>query len=587
MGQRRRGTMGRVGGAGTRWSTVSIGAWVAAAVLLLVPVAVTAGTATAAVPAAPAALQFTSTWTQTLPDAGTPIAQSSPTVANLDGSGRSVVVGDRGGTLWAFHLADGATTPGWPVHVGAPIDSSPSAASVDGSGFDTVFVGSGNAAQPSVGGYFAYNHVGTLAWASNAPDANGNHGVQASMTVTNIGVSGSPAVTAPSLGQQQYAFQANGGTALSGWPFFTADSSFSTPSVADLYGDGQTEVIEGGDSTANGQTDPNGGHLRVIGSAGNLICDHDFNQTIDSSPAVGDFQGNGQLGIVFGTGTYYSSASDTDKLVATDSSCNVLWSTDLGGSTTSSPAIADVLGNGGEQVIEGADTGSGGLVWAVNGATGAALPGWPQATSGRIIGGVVTADLTGGGYQDVLVPTTNGLVIFDGESGQQVATLGADIGLQNSPLVTTDPNGTIGITLAGYGSGNQGVIQHYEVTGSTGRSLGNRSWPQFHHDSQLTGTLLAPAPAHLGAPIVGMAPTPDGKGYWMVGADGAVFTFGDAAFYGSEGGLHLNSPIVGMAPPPAVRATGWWPRTAASSTSAMPGSRDPWAVRTSTRRWWA
>jgi hypothetical protein len=30
-----------------------------------------------------------------------------------------------------------------------------------------------------------------------------------------------------------------------------------------------------------------------------------------------------------------------------------------------------------------------------------------------------------------------------------------------------------------------------------------------------------------------MAPTPDGRGYWLVASDGGVFTFGDAAFYGS------------------------------------------------------
>jgi hypothetical protein len=527
---------------------------------LLAPVAVPVGPASADDPAPQAAgLQFTSIWTQTLPDAGNPIAQSSPTAANLDGSGRSVVVGDRGGTLWAFHLADGSATPGWPVHVGAPIDSTPSAASVDPSGFDTVFIGAGNAAQPTVGGYFAYTHNGVVAWASNAPDAQGNHGVQASMTVAPIGIFGSPGVTAPSLGQNEYAFQANGGQPLGGWPFFTADSSFSTPSVADLYGNGQTDIIEGGDSTAGvafGQTYPNGGHLRVLGSGGNLICDHDFNQTIDSSTAVGDIQGNGQLGIVFGTGTFYGSASDTNKLIAANSSCNVLWSDDLGGSTTSAPAIADVLGNGGEQVIEGANTGSSGLVWALNGANGAALPNWPQRTAGQIIGGVVTADLTGAGYQDILVPTTSGLVIFDGKSGQAVATLGTGMGLQSSPLVTTDPNGTIGITLAGYGASNEGVIQHFEVTGSTGRSLGNRSWPQFHHDSQLTGTLLAPPPAHLNAPIVGMAPTPDGQGYWMVGSDGGIFTFGDAGFFGSEGGMHLNKPIVGMAP--TADGKGYW-----------------------------
>jgi hypothetical protein len=53
--------------------------------------------------------------------------------------------------------------------------------------------------------------------------------------------------------------------------------------------------------------------------------------------------------------------------------------------------------------------------------------------------------------------------------------------------------------------------------------------------------------AHLNAPIVGMAATPDGGGYWLVASDGGVFTYGDATFYGSAGGIHLNAPIVGMA----------------------------------------
>ncbi len=52
---------------------------------------------------------------------------------------------------------------------------------------------------------------------------------------------------------------------------------------------------------------------------------------------------------------------------------------------------------------------------------------------------------------------------------------------------------------------------------------------------------------HLNAPVVGMAATPDGHGYWLVAADGGIFTFGDAGFYGSMGGQHLNAPMVGMA----------------------------------------
>ena len=37
------------------------------------------------------------------------------------------------------------------------------------------------------------------------------------------------------------------------------------------------------------------------------------------------------------------------------------------------------------------------------------------------------------------------------------------------------------------------------------------------------------------------------SGYWLVASDGGVFSFGDAAFYGSTGNLTLNRPIVGMA----------------------------------------
>ncbi|MEW6474748.1 MAG: cadherin-like domain-containing protein [Actinomycetota bacterium] len=60
----------------------------------------------------------------------------------------------------------------------------------------------------------------------------------------------------------------------------------------------------------------------------------------------------------------------------------------------------------------------------------------------------------------------------------------------------------------------------------------------------------------LNQPIVGMAATPDGKGYWMVAADGGIFSYGTAGFYGSTGAMKLNQPIVGMA---ATRTgKGYW-----------------------------
>ena len=62
---------------------------------------------------------------------------------------------------------------------------------------------------------------------------------------------------------------------------------------------------------------------------------------------------------------------------------------------------------------------------------------------------------------------------------------------------------------------------------------------QFHGS---TGSL------RLNKPVVGMAVTPDGGGYWLVASDGGIFAYGDAGFYGSTGSLRLNKPVIGMVP---------------------------------------
>jgi hypothetical protein len=60
----------------------------------------------------------------------------------------------------------------------------------------------------------------------------------------------------------------------------------------------------------------------------------------------------------------------------------------------------------------------------------------------------------------------------------------------------------------------------------------------------------------LNKPIVGMTATSDGRGYWFVASDGGIFAYGDAQFYGSRGGQPLNAPIVGMAVTPD--GEGYW-----------------------------
>jgi len=60
----------------------------------------------------------------------------------------------------------------------------------------------------------------------------------------------------------------------------------------------------------------------------------------------------------------------------------------------------------------------------------------------------------------------------------------------------------------------------------------------------------------LASPVVGIAATGDGHGYWLVAADGGVFAFGDAGFHGSMGGTALSAPIVSITATPD--GGGYW-----------------------------
>jgi hypothetical protein len=62
--------------------------------------------------------------------------------------------------------------------------------------------------------------------------------------------------------------------------------------------------------------------------------------------------------------------------------------------------------------------------------------------------------------------------------------------------------------------------------------------------------------AHLNGPLVDIALTGTGRGCWLVGADGGVFSFGDAGYYGSTADLKLVSPVVGLVP--TADGHGYW-----------------------------
>jgi hypothetical protein len=105
-----------------------------------------------------------------------------------------------------------------------------------------------------------------------------------------------------------------------------------------------------------------------------------------------------------------------------------------------------------------------------------------------------------------------------------------------------------------------GVRLNAPITAGTGTVSGNGYWLAgadggvfAFGDARFHGGL---GHLRLNQPIVAMVPTPSGGGYLLAAADGGVFAFGDARFRGSMGGTPLNQPIVSIAVTPS--GNGYW-----------------------------
>ena len=97
-------------------------------------------------------------------------------------------------------------------------------------------------------------------------------------------------------------------------------------------------------------------------------------------------------------------------------------------------------------------------------------------------------------------------------------------------IIDPDPTDQIGANLGGY----------REVAADGGVF----TFGAFGFYGSMGGTTL-------NQPVVGIASTPLSPGYWEVASDGGIFSFGTAQFYGSMGGTTLGTAaLVGMAATP-------------------------------------
>ncbi len=153
---------------------------------------------------------------------------------------------------------------------------------------------------------------------------------------------------------------------------------------------------------------------------------------------------------------------------------------------------------------------------------------------------------------DVITATYSGDQTFESSSG----TASVSVTIANPPptstttTTTTSPPTTSTTNPSPVASPSPAPQHGYWLVGGDGGIFTFGS-ARFHGS---TGSI------RLSRPVVGITPTRDDGGYWLVASDGGIFAFGDAGFYGSIPGLgylpagtpgnvkRLNAPVVGMVP---------------------------------------
>ena len=251
---------------------------------------------------------------------------------------------------------------------------------------------------------------------------------------------------------------------------------YGTPCVADLNGNGQMEI-------AAAMRDDK---LHVLDSTGTLLPGFPVAIGGDpaTAPAIADLGGDGIQEIIFATsGDNQLHAFRPDGSESSGFPVGIAQGED----TDSAPAIGDINGDGDPDI---AIAGSNGTLWAFNGDNGSVLPNFPinltDAFGGIAVvnGHPVLVDIDGDGVLDILVGDRSGRLHGYSTNGSQltgfpVQTSGV---IQNAPAVwDVDADGLTEVVVQSFDS----RIYMFDTPWSFDPS--KAPWPMFHKNQRNSG----------------------------------------------------------------------------------------------------
>lgn len=464
------------------------------------------------------ALTSDEVWGDPVSFSGNRIGYSSPAIGEVDGDtsdGKEIVAASIDGIVAAFK-ADGSLlwevpTPDSGCGGRSQLHSSPAIGNLNGDGIPYVVIGYGGFSKNCEGGIMVIRGTdGSIAWTFSTKAFTKKrkiwavlHAVYSSPGLSDTDGDGKMEIGFSSFDRYVYLLNSDGSIR---WVYTAADTSWSSPTFADLNGDGIKEMIIGTDISGNTRIKPitkNGGNLYAFRTQKNPKVVYGFRdknaflwmkpveQTLMSSPRVGEvIPASPGLEVVINSGCYFPERTNQKvgrwSRVFSGKTGKILRTLPLEACSSSSPALTDINGDGaldvvvtvngsgsvggdGSSHLEAFDANNNVQLWN----TIPLLKGQNYAYGGNYISPVIR-DVDANGIPDIITSVATGVGIYRGDTGaalscEESPCNGAPLMatrdvLLNTPAVDDiDGDGKLDIIAAGKGANSSSAVHRWEL----------------------------------------------------------------------------------------------------------------------------